>query len=195
MAYVEYNKPMPVIEFHPDIYDKIRAIFIKGEKISVLCKYRKNKSVFVIEDFVVPPQTTGNYNIIHEHGLKMVDSGFTCLVRGGGTTKASIAKEDLKWFTQPMAGLSEYVAIQMDRAGNADAFIVSGDYTFRDVDINISRPVTKQNLEFADKILHEEGISAWAYSDGYEPKTHVVYIKPDIVKLGLHIEDIVKEVK
>ena len=45
MAYVEYNKPMPVIEFHPDIYDKIRAIFIKGEKISVLCKYRKNKSV------------------------------------------------------------------------------------------------------------------------------------------------------
>lgn len=193
MAYVEYNKQMPYIEISPDIFNKIRAIFIKAEKVSVLCKYEKRKNVYRITDFAVPPQATGMYNIIHEHGLKLVDSGFHCLIRGGGTTAASIKKDDLKWFTQPMSGLDEFIGIQMDKAGNVDTFISSGDYTFRDVVLYISRPVSKKDLEFAENILHSDAITEWKYADGYEPNTHVVYVQPDILKCGLHISDIVGE--
>lgn len=195
MTYVDYKKSMPYVEISPDVFNKIRAIFIKAEKISVLCKYEKRKNAYHITDFVVPPQSTGNYNIISDQGLRLVDSGFKCLIRGGGTTKASITKEDMKWFSQPMANLDEYIGIQMDKAGNVDAFIESGDYIFRDVDVRITNSISKDDLEFAEKVLKNETIKEWKYADGYEPLTHVTYVQPEILRRGLHIADIVGEVK
>ena len=196
MTYVDYKKQMPSIVIPPDIFNKVRALFIRAEKISVLCKYEKRKNnVYHITDFVVPPQAVGNYNIIHEHGLKLVDSGFKCLIRGGGATKASIAKEDLKWFYQPMSSVDEFIGIQMDKAGNVDAFIETGDFVFREVDMRIANPVSTKDLDFAEKLLKEDFITEWKYSDGYEPSTHIVYVQPDILKKGLHIADIVGEVK